>query len=247
MALAGKNAQIYLTDAQAQSTSMTDELCDAVDSSDPPLTWQISDSTKNIFDPEHTFTVEVNPDVGGGGSWSTVSPSDYTLRYLLGVVVFTSNPFGGTHPDEAVRVDGQYLSKYSLIEGFSAAPEVTRNQHEIAQFGDAAQRRQQGLLDVSVEWEQYEVLDPPLDDSASTPPDTLSEMIAGTSDALRVFSFQPDDSESELYRAWMQPESLSIDSPSDDAQSQSMSWTVTEQSTTMSSQTAEGFDSIRYS
>lgn len=251
MALAGKDAQIYVTDAQGQSTSMTDEGMDEVQASGPDR-WQISDSAKNIFDPAHAMTLEVF-NASNGSNWQMVQPSKYRIRYLLGIVESISANFGFSQNPSDARIDGHYIAKYTVLEGTTASIERTSDQYEVPRFGDGAQRRIQGLVDMSCEWEQFEATDPPIDGAQGTQ-DRLSEILTsgnstgavGSVDPLRVYSYQPDDSESELYRAWMKPGSISLDAPADDAITQTMNWQATEQSTTMSTQTAQPIDSIRY-
>lgn len=248
----GSNAQIFTVESQANSVGMTNESMDAIGSGTPVLLWQISDAAKNVFDPEYTFTVEVSTD--GGASWSTASPSNYDLRYLVGVVEFQSDPFGGSTSGNLVRIaDGHYLPKHAILEGYSSGYEQTRTQEEIPQFQDDGQRRLQLLLDITVEFEMYETRGLSFDSGSGGSGPSLKEILAGENlstqssvDPLRIYSFEPTNAESRLYRAWMLPESISVDAEAGSAQSQSVNWNSTEQSAAMSSQVAKPADSLYY-
>jgi hypothetical protein len=159
--------------------------------------WTIDDGTKNVFDPAATFTVEVD----SGGGFSTISPSNYTIRYLVGAVEFDSSQSGNS-----VRISGDYLPKYRVIEGYSTDPSASPDLLDATVFGDTAMRRVQGLLDVSVSFEQYLVKETPIDGSGGSESSLHDIVTAGDS---IVFSWDPDGNGNGLIRAFVKSSSES--------------------------------------
>lgn len=240
MAIAGKDAQIYLSDAEGQSTSMTDESMDEISAALD--LWQISDASKNIFNPEFGSWV-IEADAGGGFQDVT---ADADIRFLVGAVVATTPDFGlGSNPN-AVRITGEFLPKHSILEGTTSTIDIERSSEEIPQFQDQGQRRIYTLFDISVEWEQFEVLDRPIDGQGGTS-DSLGDILKSSGvDPLRVFSYQPEDDENNLYRAWMKEESISVEGPADGVQGATVSWVSSENETAQSGEVAQPFDILRY-
>lgn len=249
MALAGKDVKIELT---GTATSMSDELCSDIDSSGQ-LVWRIDDLTKDVWDLDTTFTVEYNNDVGGGGTWQTASPSNYDLRYLVGVVEFATDPFS-TPPDPGVRISGKYLPKYEILEGFSADHEIARQLLDATKFGDDFQRRINGLLEASGSFGLYEVLEKEIDDP-STSEATLEEILLGREtrggsgdiETNIVFSQTNDRDASapDLTRIWVQFESLALDVPVDDIQNKTISFQSNQRDAAMSSQESLSVDILK--
>jgi hypothetical protein len=219
MALAGKDAQIYVT---GSSTSMTEEAMDELGSGTPVLQWQVTDHARDLLDPTVTFTVEVSTD--SGSSWSTASPSDYTIRYLVGAVEFDSDPFSGSTSGNDVRISGSYLPYYSVLEGFSEDLEYSRDLYDTTQFQDLAMRRgAEGPLDISGSFSLNRVLQAQIDDTEGTPDEpTLREVLLGNEtasgsggsadvDHQLAFRVEPNASQSQMLAAWVKlsDESLS--------------------------------------
>lgn len=246
MTLAGKDAQIYLTGA---SQSMTDEGMDAVGSGSPTLVWQIADHAKDIFDPSVTVTVEVSTD--GGSTYSTASTSNYTLRYLVGVVQFDSDPFSGSTSGNQVRISGSYLPKYSLLEGYEQNIDPTRDLYDTTSFQqDAMERAEEGPLDIEGEFSLNRVLERELDSDGGTEP-TLREILlgeethggSGSVDQPHVYRAHPNDDPSDtLEAAWVKFSTESLDSAVGSKQERSYSMEGAKQSAAMSSQTAQVAD-----
>lgn len=231
MSLAGKDAQIYLT---GTSTSMSSEsMTDAGDGT----TYQIDDAAKNIFDPSVTFTVS-----DGGG---TVSASDYTIRYLVGVVEFDSAP---TDP---VTIDGSYLPKYTILEGFEQSVDYAKELYDTTRFGDDGMRRgSEGPLEVTGDFGQHTPIEQELDGDGGSEA-TIREILlgeethggSGSVSQSVVYRCQPNDSASDtLVSAWVKLADESTEASVGSEQSRSYSFEADKQSAAMSSQTAKVAD-----
>lgn len=66
-------------------------------------------SAKWYWDETQSFTVQTSPD---GSSWSTASPSTYTIQYVGGIITFQSAITGGT---PSCRVSAGYYMPYSVV------------------------------------------------------------------------------------------------------------------------------------
>jgi len=235
--LAGKDTRIELT---GSSVSMSDELMS--DTGNGTL-WTIDDGSKNIFDPSVTFTVEVD----SGGGFAAVNASDYTLRYLVGAVDFDSSQAGNS-----VRIQGSYLPQYTLGTAYTQDLDLSPNLLDVTAFQDDGTRRIQGTLDVSGSFAQYEVLAQELDAPSTTTEATLEEILLGeetkggtasiSTDV--VYSYDPADDGTELYRAWIQFEADSMSASQGSAQEKEISFAATKQDAAMSSQTARAVDAL---
>lgn len=231
VALAGKDAQIYMTGA---STSMTGEaMSDAGDTT----TYQIDDATKDIFDPATTMVVS--------DSNGTVAVADYTIRYLVGVVEFD------TAPTDPVTIDGAYLPKYPIFEGYEQSVEITRELFETTQFQDDGVRRGAvGALEMSGDFSMNKALEELIDGSGGSE-DTLREILLGTSthsrtgsvDRPRVYRAQPNDTATDtLISSWVKFADESLDASVGSKQERTFSMEAAKQDSTMSSQTAKVAD-----
>lgn len=247
MSLAGKDAQIYTTGA---SNDILDEAMDPVGSGTPVLVWQVTDHAHDILDPSVTFIVEVTTD--GGTSWSTASTSNYTIRYLSGVVEFDSDPFGGSTSGNDVRLkDGAYLSTYSLLEGFEQSVEYSRDLYDTTKFQDTGTRRgASGPLEITGDFTLNKIIERELDSDGGTEP-TLREILlgedthggAGTHDEFRVYRAQPNDSGADtLISVWVKFSDESLDASVGSKQERSYSMEAANQDAAMSSQTAKVAD-----
>lgn len=231
MSLAGKDAQIYLT---GTSTSMTDEsMTDAGDTT----TYQIDDSAKDVFDPSVTFTVS-----DGGG---TVAASNYTIRYLVGVVEFD------TAPTDPVTIDGSYLPKYTVLEGYEQSVEYAKDLYDTTRFQDDGMRRgSEGPLDVTGDFSLHQAIERELDSDGGTEA-TIREILlgeethggAGSIDQTVVYRAQPNDAATDtLVSAFVKFTDESTEASVGSEQSRSYSFEADRQSAAMSSQTAQVAD-----
>jgi len=240
--LKGNDAQIWVTD-YADTTSMTNEACDPVGGGTPVLLWQVTDHSKDVFDPDVTFTVEVSTD--GGSNWSTASTSNYSILWTVGAIRFDSDPFSGSTSDNDVRISsGSYLPKHTVAEGFETELTVEPNLLDITGFQDDSPRRIQGLEDLSGSFGTYEVLDPNIDATGDDDGPTLSDIVlqAGSTDADFVFRFDPANNQNTMLGAWVRFDSESREASSGDAQSESFSMMVDTHDSAMASQLAADID-----
>lgn len=249
MGLKGNDAEIWATD-KPDTTTMTDEAMDPIGSGTPVLQWQVTDHAKDVWDPSVTFTVEVSTD--GGSSWSTASTSNYTLRYNVGVVEFDSDPFGGSTSGNDVRVDGNYLPKHAIAEGFETDLTIEPNLLDQSGFGDESPNRKKGLFGLSGSFGTYRILGQNIDSGGDNDGPKLREILfdaptnsSGNATAPDfVFRFEPNNAHSTMLGAWVQLSEESIEAPSSDSQARSFSMEVDDQTAAMSSQTANAIDII---
>lgn len=249
MGLKGNDAQIWVTD-KADSTTMTEEAADPIGGGTPVLQWQVTDHAKDVWDPSVTFTVEVSTD--GGATWSTASASNYDIRYLLGVIEFDSDPFGGSTVDNDVRVTGSYLPKHTVAEGFETELTISPNLLDQTQFQDDAPRRIKGLTDVSGSFGTYRMLEQDIDAAGDADGPTLREILfgeqtkTGTSavDSEFVFRFEPSNANATIVGAWVRFSEESVEASSGDSQTRSFSMEADEQDAAMTAQFASAIDAI---
>jgi len=250
VSLAGKDAQIFVTGG---SQSMSNEDCDPIGSGSPVLQWQIGDSDLNIWDPSATFSVEVSTD--GGSTWTTASTSNYSLRYLVGVVEFDSDPFSGSTSGNDVRIaSGNYLPYYAVLDGYEQEVGFERELYDTTSFQDTGMARgATGPLDVTGSFSMHEMIERELDSDGGSEP-TLREILRGEEthgtsgdiDEYRVYRAQPDNSESSLVAAWFKFTDESLDASVGSKQEREFSMEATNRAAAMSSQTAKVGDILTY-
>lgn len=231
MSLAGKDAQIYTT---GTSTSMTGE---SMTDEGNGTTYQIDDSAKDIFDPSVSFTVS--------DSNGAVAQADYTIRYLVGVVEFDSAP------SDPVTIDGSYLPKYSLLEGFEQSASYSRDLYDTTQFQDDGMRRGVvGPLDVEGEFALNKAIERELDSDGGSEP-TLREILlgeethggSGSITKERVYRAQPNDTATDtLISAWVKFSNEDLDASVGSKQERTYSMEAAKQTASMSDQTAQVAD-----
>jgi len=241
MALAGRDAQIYVS---GTSASMTEEAMGPIGDGTPVLQWQVADADRDLLDPSVTFTVEVSDD--GGTSWSTVSPGDYTLRYLLGVVEFDSDPFGGSTSGNDVRISGSYLPLYSLLEGQAQDVSFERDLYETTSFQDEGTRRgATGPLDMTGSYTLHRILERELDADGGSEP-TLREILlgqethgsTGSIDQRVVYRVEPNTSQGAITGAWVKFTDESLDASMGSKQERTISMEADAPDAAMATQTA---------
>jgi len=245
VSLASKDCTLDITGA---STSITEEACDAIGSGTPSLYWQVTDHTKDIWDPSVTWTVEVND----GNGWTNASTSNYSLRYLVGVVAFDSDPFGGSTSGNDVRVTGSYLPKYTVLEAHEETISIEPELYDVSRFGDEGMRRLEGVKEISGDFTTHRQIERELDSDGGTEP-TLREILLGEEthgssasiDPYRVLSVQPDGTETQMWRAWVQLASEEQSAAHGEAQSRSYSFEVDDQPASMSSQISKPVDILQ--
>jgi len=234
---AGKDGEIQVT---GQSTSMSDESCS--DTGNGTL-FVIDDDAKNIFDPSVSFTVEVD----SGSGYSTVSPSNYNIRYLVGAVEFDSSQAGND-----VRISGSYLPQYTLVEVYEVSPEFTREALDSTPFQSTAMRRKSGLKDFSVDASSYEVRQIELDQPGSSNEATLEEVFLGSEtrggsgdiSEFIVFSYRVTTTSSLKFRARVMLTDETLEMPVDDLSGKELTFQTVDDDPAMSTQTFTPIDSL---
>lgn len=220
---AGFNTTLEVTGA---TTSMSSE---SMNDTGDGVTFRIDDSAKNVWDWTKSFSFS-------DGNNNTLSASNYTIDYLVGVVVFDSAP---TTP---VTLDsGNYLPKYTLGRAYTTSLELSNEELDETTFGDAAMRRKAGLDDVSWDFSTYEVEELPIDGSGGSEA-TLEEILTGSSSTDRTVVLSVDINSNTQIRSAIQFESESVDTPVDGLAEVSMTAVGAQESASMSSQTFEVFN-----
>lgn len=231
---AGHNTQLEITGA---STSMTDE---SMSDTGNGTLWTIDDTDKNVFDPGVTFTVEVD----SGGGYSTVSASNYTLRYEVGAVDFDSSQSGNN-----VRIDGSYLPKYTIFEGYATEPTIEPELLEATTFGDNSPARVSGLVGVSWSFDSYQANEKEID-APTNNESTLQEILlgeetrggSGSVETRRVLSWSPTSGSDRLLRAFVRFSSQTLETSLDELTTKSIEAEIAEEDSTMSSQPPANVD-----
>lgn len=233
MGLKGADAQIWATDTEDATSMSAESMSDVGDG----VTFTIDDASKDIFDPSATFAFS--------DSNGTVSPSDYTIRYAVGAVVFD------TAPTAPVTLDsGSYLPKYKVAKGFETSFSLDTQLQDVTTFGDEAPTMQKGMPSASGDFGSYQVVEKNIDATGDDDGPTLREVLFGEEtkvgtasvDPNIVFRFEPSASGKTLWSIWVQLGEEQLESAIGDAQSRSFSMEVDDQDAAMTTQTARAID-----
>lgn len=248
MSLAGKEAKLQATTETSQSFGANETLSDVGPSRafGSGRLFYIDDSTKDIFDPQASFTVEL--DTGGG--FASVSTSDFVVNYLIGAIDINNATLG----DSCRITGGGWLTKYDILEGFSCDLSIGNSLEEIPQFQDEAQRRKNTINEFTSTFSSYRINEYNLDDPTNAEP-TLRELLLGSTtesspssvDPHLVFSFNTDAGGGDLIRAWVLLSEESLSASADGIQELELSMSVDEShlQASMSSQTAETINVLK--
>jgi hypothetical protein len=146
--IAGFNGSVVIT--STPNVALTNEvLTDAGDHK----TFNISSgsfATKRYWDRTAAFVVQTAPD---GVTWSTASPSTYTIRYVTGQVFFASAVTGGT---PSCRISsGAYLpfSTFANMKQWEATPAL--DLYDSTTFGSQWKTYTPGMLGADVKLTQF--------------------------------------------------------------------------------------------
>jgi len=233
MGLAGSDAQIWATDTEDATSMSGESMSDVGDG----VTFTIDDASKNIFDPSATFAFS---DSGG-----TIAPSDYTIRYAVGAVVFDVAPTAPVTLDS-----GSYLPKYKAAKGYETSFSLDTQLQDVTTFEDEAPTTQKGQPSLSGDFGSYRVLEQNIDATGDDDGPTLREVLFGEEtkggstsvDPNIVFRFEPSASGKTLWSAWVQLSEEQLEASIGDAQSRSFSMEVDDQDAAMSTQSARAID-----
>lgn len=169
LAKAGKNA---LVKASGSSIAFTDEATNTNDDQ----TYQIADTTKQVWDRTATITVK------DGGSPTTES---FTLNRLNGTVTFDT-----VDSTRTITLDGEYLPMTKVAEAFDFTLSISANNGDISEFEDDFMNRIQLLKDVTGDLTRWK-------SSSSLFFDNLNN---GT---IFVLEFTVDNTQNPEFRAWV--------------------------------------------
>lgn len=126
-ATAGYKASIYVT--TTPSVPVTNV---ATTDAGDHMTYTISVAAERYWDSSQPVTVQTSPD---GTSWTTASPSTYTVQYCGGVIKFASAITGAT---PSCRVSVSYLP-YSIIGSATSADiQVSVDIQDVSTLGGGA-------------------------------------------------------------------------------------------------------------
>jgi len=234
MGLAGSDAQIWATDTEDATSMSGESMSDVGDG----VTFTIDDASKNIWDPSATFAFS-------DGNSSTLSPSNYTIRYAVGAVVFDSAPATPVTLDS-----GSYLPKYKVAKGFETSFSLDTQLQDVTTFGDEAPTMQKGMPSASGDFGSYQVVEKNIDATGDDDGPTLREVLFGEEtkggstsvDPNIVFRFEPSASGKTLWSIWVQLGEEQLETSIGDAQSRSFSMEVDDQDAAMTTQTARAID-----
>lgn len=107
-------------------------------------------ATKRYWDRTFTFVVQTAPD---GVTWSTASPTTYTIRYVTGQVFFSSAVTGAT---PSCRISsGAYLpfSTYANMKQWEATPALEL--YDSTTFGNQWKTYTPGMLGADIKLTQF--------------------------------------------------------------------------------------------
>lgn len=147
-ALAGYGGSVVIT--STPNVALTDEVL--TDSGDHQH-FNISSgsfATKRYWDRTVAFVVQTAPD---GVTWSTASPSTYTIRYVTGQVFFAS-PVTGATPSCRIH-SGAYLpfSTFANMKQWEATPGA--DLYDSSTFGSQWKTYVPGLLGADLKLDQF--------------------------------------------------------------------------------------------
>lgn len=144
----------YLGTMKATGTAVpvTAEPCGLISGSDPNKLYQVTSSSRRIWDPTAAITVK---DAG-----TPVSAALYTFDYLFGFVQFVGHSVTG-----AITVDGSYLPTIAVAEVRKYGLKLTSDQLDKTSFDTASGWRTflQGLKNGSVDFEMLGLIAAPFD------------------------------------------------------------------------------------
>lgn len=132
------------------STAFTNAACTGAGTS-----WQISDTSKQVFDPAVTPTWSDNGTPISSGDIASVD-------YLTGSVVFTASKTG------PITVSGSYLPLLTVSLAYSATVAPSADSLDVSVFGSQWRQKIQGLKTLALTLENYHLPSDDLDPGAGT-------------------------------------------------------------------------------
>lgn len=167
---------------------VTGEACSFVSGTDPTKIYQVTSTSRRIWDPTAAITVK------DGGS--TVAAANYVFDYLFGVVTFTAHSVSGS-----ITVDGSYLPTVTVANVRKHSMKLSRAQLDRTDYDDADgwMHFVQGLASGSVDFELLNKISATLD---SEDGGLLTYL---TNDRPKVLELGGGGS---FWRLWVKPENL---------------------------------------
>lgn len=172
--------------------------------------WEVgsSNDAKSVWDPGTALTVEVSVD--GGGTYSTLTASDYAATYLSGRVDIST--YGAAGSVTNLRVSGDYLPRYTEANAYSTDVELSFNALDSTTFGDADMARVRGLGDITLSVSTLDFARTPIDGSGGSEDELIQVLGEGR---VVVVSVQLNEDTERYIRAFTKLESVSISSSVD--------------------------------
>lgn len=204
-------------------------------------TWQIQDVSKDIWDPRASFTIQVNG--------STVSPSNYDIDYLFGVVQFDADQSGNTVEVTA----GDYFPHYFIPMARTIEWGESQETHDVTTFFDTAETFILGRKQLEAVVEHLDNQYDPLDGSGGSEK-TLQEIV--DQGARLVLEFGPqgtDDAtksgarQGPVHRAFVRPSSKNSSGSTGSETTKEITFVLDRIEAAMSTQTSKSVDNFDYS
>jgi hypothetical protein len=185
--------------------------------------YQITDATKRVLDLATTFTVQVDPDGGGGLGWSTAAAGTYTIDHLFGKVTFLSDQGASA----LVRVSGNYLPTVAVAKVRESNMTITRDAPDASTHETALYReRLATLVDVSGSFTSLELAQYDHDAGAGV----FKFITLLQSGAPFLYEERPG-SAGDYFRAWVLVTGLEHGGAVSDLNSLTVNWTGASQRT----------------
>lgn len=228
MTFVGKDAKISLSEPRG-STSMTDEAT----SEQTSTLFVIDDASKYIWDPSVSFTVKVNS--------SSVGASTYTLHYSTGAIEFNSSQTGNT-----VTISGSYFPRDALATASSFTLSIENNLEQINQFSDDGTRRLETVQDISVSFEQFEIVQNTLGTGEPNLEDLVLKTNNASSGKLVAFFYDMQGTTGlDHIGGWMMLDEAAFSAAADGVQVKELTGQGAKLDSTMSTQNVRVVDILR--
>lgn len=189
--MSGTAAYLGTLKPTGTAVPVTAEPCSSISGSDPNKLYQVTSSSRRIWDPTAAIVVK------DGGS--PVSAALYVFDYLFGFVQFAGHAVTGS-----ITVDGSYLPTVAVAEIRKYSLKIQGEQLDKTSFDSAAANGgwrtfMQGLKNGSVDFELLALITAPVDSNTGG---LLTLLDNGTPKVLEI------GNGGHFFRIWCVPETL---------------------------------------
>jgi len=179
MATAAKDITVKIT---GTSTAFLNE---ATTNAGDNKTYQITDSTKRVWDKSVSLTVEVSTD--GGTTWNPVS-TGFTVQHLNGTIVFDT-----ADASRLVRVSGNYLPLSAVAEVHEFTLTLTADTADDTTFGDSWRTYVQTLKQITGSLARWAVTNTALRDALTNATELVVEVNWTSTETWRFWALVNSD------------------------------------------------------